>query len=322
MMRSNEVSYRIRHTTSYAYGDIVTLAHNEARLNPRTGPWQVAHNARFVVEPAPAFISRELDYFGNWVHLFILQEPHRRFVLTVHSELTVRRPLLPHPEQTPPWEDVRGLLASATDHEVFEAAEHCFESPHVQWSDEIREYAAESFTPRRAILAAVLDLNSRIHRDFRYMSGVTNIATPVSAVFAERRGVCQDFAHLLIACVRSMGLAARYVSGYLLTHPPAGQERLIGADASHAWASVYCPGHDFIDVDPTNDTLVSVEHPTLAWGRDFGDVSPLKGVVLGGGAHSVDVSVSVIPVDDEVDSDFGTLSMAAPGDDHASTDGA
>jgi transglutaminase-like putative cysteine protease len=150
------------------------------------------------------------------------------------------------------------------------------------------------------------------------MPGVTNIATPVSAVFAERRGVCQDFAHLLIACVRSMGLAARYVSGYLLTHPPEGQERLIGADASHAWASVYCPGHDFIDVDPTNDMLVSVEHPTLAWGRDFGDVSPLKGVVLGGGAHSVNVSVSVIPVDDEVDSDFGTFSMAAPGDDHAS----
>lgn len=320
-MRSHEVSYRIRHTTSYSYGDIVTLAHNEARLNPRTGPWQVAHNARFVVEPAPAFISRELDYFGNWVHLFILQEPHRRFVLTVHSEVTVRQPLLPHPEQTLPWEDVRALLASATDHEVFEALEHCYESPHVQWDAEIQQYAAESFTPRRAILAAVLDLNSRIHRDFQYMPGVTNIATPVSTVFEQRRGVCQDFAHLLIACVRSMGLAARYVSGYLLTHPPEGQERLVGADASHAWASVYCPGHDFIDVDPTNDTLVNVEHPTLAWGRDFGDVSPLKGVVLGGGAHSVNVSVSVTPIDDEADGEFGSFSVAPAGLDRASTDG-
>lgn len=320
MMRSNEVSYRIRHTTSYAYGDLVTLAHNEARLNPRTGPWQVAHSARFVVDPAPAFIHRELDYFGNWLHLFILQEPHRRFVLTVHSEVTVRQPLLPHPEQTLPWEDVRTLLATATDHEVFEAVEHCFESPHVQWNEQIQEYAADSFTPRRAILAAVLDLNSRIHRDFQYMPGVTNVATPVAAVFEQRRGVCQDFAHLLIACVRSMGLAARYVSGYLLTHPAEGQERLIGADASHAWASVYCPGHDFVDLDPTNDTLVGVEHPTLAWGRDFGDVSPLKGVVLGGGAHSVEVSVSVMPIDEEVDGDLGSLSGAPLGLDHGSTD--
>jgi transglutaminase-like putative cysteine protease len=321
-MRSNEVSYRIRHTTSYAYGDLVTLAHNEARLNPRSGPWQVAHNARFVVEPAPAFISRELDYFGNWVHLFTLQEPHRRFVLTVHSEVTVRQPLLPHPEQTMPWEDVRSLLASANDHEVFEALEHCYESPHVQWDEQVQKYAAESFTPRRPILAAVVDLNSRIHRDFQYMPGVTNIATPVATVFEQRRGVCQDFAHLMIACVRSMGLAARYVSGYLLTHPAEGQERLVGADASHAWASVYCPGHDFIDLDPTNDTLVNVEHPTLAWGRDFGDVSPLKGVVLGGGAHSVGVSVSVTPIDEELDSDFAALSMGPPGSDGGSNGGA
>jgi transglutaminase-like putative cysteine protease len=300
-MRSNEVSYRIRHTTSYGYGDIVTLAHNEARLNPRSGPWQVAHNARFVVDPAPAYVSRELDYFGNWVHLFVLQEPHRRFVLTVHSEVTVRQPLLPHPEQTMPWEDVRNLLATATDHEVFEAVEHCFESPHVRWDDAIKRYAEVSFTPRRPILAAVLDLNSRIHHDFAYQPGVTNIATPVATVFEQRSGVCQDFAHLLIACVRSMGLAARYVSGYLLTHPVEGQPRLIGADASHAWAAVYCPGHDFIDVDPTNNALVNVEHPTLAWGRDFGDVSPLKGVVLGGGAHSVDVAVTVTPIDEDIE---------------------
>jgi transglutaminase-like putative cysteine protease len=318
--RSHEVSYRIRHTTSYAYGDIVTLAHNEARLNPRTGAWQVAHNARFVVDPAPAFSCRELDYFGNWVHLFVLQEPHRRFVLTVHSEVTVRQPLLPHPEQTLPWEDVRALLASGTDHEVFEAVEHCYESPHVQWDEAIQQYAAESFTPGRPILSAALDLNSRIHRDFKYSPGVTNVATPVAAVFDERRGVCQDFAHLLIACVRSMGLAARYVSGYLLTHPAQGQARLVGADATHAWASVYCPGHDFIDVDPTNNTLVNVEHPTLAWGRDFGDVSPLKGVVLGGGAHSVNVAVTVIPADEDSESDLGTFSGAPDALDHGSTE--
>jgi transglutaminase-like putative cysteine protease len=146
------------------------------------------------------------------------------------------------------------------------------------------------------------------------------VATPVAAVFEQRSGVCQDFAHLLIACVRSMGLAARYVSGYLLTHPAEGQPRLVGADATHAWAAVYCPGHDFIDVDPTNNTLVNVEHPTLAWGRDFGDVSPLKGVVLGGGAHSVDVAVSVVPMDEDSESDLATYSSQPDALDHGSSD--
>jgi transglutaminase-like putative cysteine protease len=298
-MPEHEVTYRIRHTTSYAYSDVVTLAHNEARLSPRNGPWQVAHSARLVVEPTPAFMAREHDYFGNWVNLFVLQEPHRRFLVTAHSEVTVREPFLPNPEDTTPWEDVREMLDQSIEQEVFEAVEHRYESPHVRWTRPVTEYAAASFTPGRPILAAAIDLSQRIHRDFEYRSGVTGVATPVRTVFEQRRGVCQDFAHLMIACLRSHGLAARYVSGYLLTHPPEGQPRRIGADASHAWASVYCPGYDFIDIDPTNDTLVKVEHPTLAWGRDFGDVSPLKGVLIGGGAHSVDVAVEVAPVDDE-----------------------
>jgi transglutaminase-like putative cysteine protease len=298
-VHDDEVTYRIRHTTSYAYSDVVTLAHNEARLSPRNGPWQVAHTARLVVEPTPAFMTREHDYFGNWVNLFVLQEPHRRFMVTAHSEVTVREPFLPDPEDTTPWEEVREMLDSSIEQEVFEAVEHRFESPHVRWTHAVRDYAAASFTPGRPILAAALDLSQRIHRDFEYRPGVTNVATPVRAVFEQRRGVCQDFAHLMIAGLRAMGLSARYVSGYLLTQPAAGQPRLVGSDASHAWAAVYCPGHDFIDIDPTNDTLVKVEHPTLAWGRDFGDVSPLKGVVLGGGAHTVNVSVEVAPVDDE-----------------------
>jgi len=298
-----EMIYRIRHTTSYAYTDVVTLAHNEARLNPRNGPWQTAQNARFVVDPMPAFMNREHDYFGNWMNLFVLQEPHRRFVLTAHSEVTVRDPVLPYPEQTPPWEAVRDSLASSTDQETFGAVEYCFESPYVRWSQAIRSYAVESFPPQRPLLAAALDLSRRIHHDFEYRPGATNVATPLRAVFEQRRGVCQDFAHLYIACFRSVGLAARYVSGYLLTHPAEGQVRLIGADASHAWASVYCPGHGFIDIDPTNDTLVRMEHPTLAWGRDFGDVSPLKGVVLGGGAHSVQVAVTVLPADEDAEFD-------------------
>jgi len=295
-----EAKYRIRHTTSYFYRDVVTLAHNEARLNPRNGPWQLTHNARFVVDPVPAFMSREHDYFGNWLNLFVLQEPHRRFSITVHSEVTVRRPALPDPNTTPPWEQVRELLGTGLEQEVFEAVEYCFESPLVRWSGAVHAYALESFTPGRPILEAAIELCSRIHQDFDYRPGTTNIATPLRTVFEQRRGVCQDFAHLYIACVRSMGLAARYVSGYLLTHPAEGQLRMIGADASHAWASVYCPGHEFIDLDPTNDTLVTIEHPTLAWGRDYSDVSPLTGVVLGGGAHSVEVGVTVLPAEEDI----------------------
>jgi transglutaminase-like putative cysteine protease len=302
-MPEQEATYRIRHTTSYAYSDVVTLAHNEARLSPRNGPWQVAHSARLVVDPTPAFMVRERDYFGNWVNLFVLQEPHRRFLVTAHSEVTVRSPFLPDPESTLAWEDVRVMLDDSTDQEVFEAVEHRYDSPHVRWTQAIEEYAAVSFTPRRPILSAALDLCQRINRDFEYRPGVTNVATPVRTVFEQRRGVCQDFAHLMIACVRSHGLAARYVSGYLLTRSAPGEPRRIGADASHAWAAVYCPGYDFIDIDPTNNMLVTVEHPTLGWGRDFGDVSPLRGVVLGGGAHTVQVAVEVAPVDEEEEED-------------------
>jgi transglutaminase-like putative cysteine protease len=297
MHAADEITYRIRHATSYQYDENVTLAHNEARLSPRNGPWQVAHGARLVVEPTPAFMTRERDYFGNWLTLFALQEPHRRFLVTAHAEVTVRAPLLPDPQETPAWEEVRELLASSRDPEVFEAVEHVFASPHVQLLPELRDYARSSFTSGRPVLAAALELCSRIHRDFEYKPGATHVTTPVATVFAERRGVCQDFAHLMIGCLRSLGLSARYVSGYLRTRSPAGQPRRVGADASHAWVSVFCPGYDFIDLDPTNDMLVTTEHPTLAWGRDFGDVSPLRGVLLGGGAHRVEVAVDVEPID-------------------------
>jgi transglutaminase-like putative cysteine protease len=173
-----------------------------------------------------------------------------------------------------------------------------YESPHVQLLPELRDYALQSFTPGRPILAASLELCHRINKDFAYKPGSTNVATPVATVFSEKRGVCQDFAHLMIGCVRSLGLSARYVSGYLRTRSPAGQPRRVGADASHAWVSVFCPGYDFVDLDPTNDMLVTTEHPTLAWGRDYGDVSPLRGVLLGGGSHRVEVAVDVEPLDD------------------------
>jgi transglutaminase-like putative cysteine protease len=175
--------------------------------------------------------------------------------------------------------------------------QYVYASPHVEWDEQIRAYALQSFPASRPLLEGAFDLTRRIYKDFKYEPGVTSIATPVSTVFRARRGVCQDFAHLQLACLRSLGLAARYVSGYLLTRPPPGKEKLVGADASHAWVAVFCPGYGFVDLDPTNDTVVGTDHTTLAWGRDFADVSPLRGVVLGGGTHTIDVAVDVTPVD-------------------------
>lgn len=290
------ITFRIRHTTTYGYQSLVTIAHNEARLAPRDTPQQRSLGTRFTIEPEPVHIGRHRDYFGNWVHDFTLDTPHTTFSVTAHSRATVQPPEVIDPNSTPPWEEVVAQLAAARDAETLEAFELCFRSPLVRWNDAIREYALKSFTPGRPLLAATLDLNHRIFTEFTYKPGVTNITTPITEVFEDRKGVCQDFAQFAVGCLRSVGLSSRYVSGYLLTHPPPGQPKRVGADESHAWASVYCPGHGFIDFDPTNDVRVTQEHITVGWGRDFGDVSPLKGVVLGGGGHRVSVSVDVAPV--------------------------
>jgi transglutaminase-like putative cysteine protease len=291
------VTYRIRHTTRYRYADPVAIAHNEARLIPRNAPQQAAHSTRFVVEPSPSFMVRERDYFGNWVNLFAFDEPHHEFSLTAYSEVTVQPPALPELTATVPWEQARAAQLDPAQPDQLDAVQYVYESPHVTWDDAIRAYAAQSFAAGRPLLEGAFDLTRRIHADFTYQPGVTSIATPVASVFRARRGVCQDFAHLQLACFRSLGLCARYISGYLLTRPPPGQQKLVGADASHAWVAIYCPGVGFVDLDPTNDTLVGTDHTTLAWGRDFADVSPLKGVVLGGGAHTINVAVDVTPVE-------------------------
>ena len=294
---SDSVRYRIRHTTCYEYADLVAIAHNEARLTPRGGPQQEAHSTRFVVEPSPTFMVRERDYFGNWVHLIALEEPHRKFSLTAHSEVTVRPPNLPVAANAVPWERAVAAGFNPQEGDQFDALQYAFPSPHVAWHADIRAYAASSFAPGRSLLEGAIELTKRINADFAYEPGVTSIATPVAEVFRARRGVCQDFAHLQIACLRALGLAARYVSGYLLTHAPPGKEKLVGADASHAWVAVFCPGYGYVDLDPTNGSVNGTEHTTLAWGRDFADVSPLKGVVLGGGSHTVEVAVDVNPVE-------------------------
>jgi transglutaminase-like putative cysteine protease len=210
----------------------------------------------------------------------------------------VNVPPVPPAQHTPPWEAVFGQLERAGTREALDTLQYAFDSPYTLASADLAGYAGRSFTPGRNVLEAAQELTRRIHQDFRYDSSATTVSTPVDEVVRLGRGVCQDFAHLELACLRSLGVPGRYVSGYLLTRPPPGQQKLVGADASHAWVSVWCGEAGWVDFDPTNDTIVGDEHVTLAWGRDYGDVSPINGVIFGGGAHRIEVNVDVTPVPD------------------------
>lgn len=287
--------YDVSHRTTYRYGDPVSLAHNVTHLAPRTTVNQTCLRSELKVDPQPVCLDAWRDYFGNHVHYLTLEEPHVELQVIATSLVEVREPQVPAPSTTPAWETVRSRLAAPADPDTLDASQFLFESPYIKRIPEAYDYAAPSFPAGRTLLAAALDLTQRIHRDFEYRPGATSVHTPTAEVFVRRQGVCQDFAHLQITCFRSMGLAARYVSGYLLTDPPPGQPRLVGADASHAWVSVYCPGAGWLDFDPTNNQMPRTRHVTLAWGRDFSDVSPVRGIFLGGGKHSVSVSVDVVP---------------------------
>ncbi len=287
--------YDIRHKTTFTYEDVVSVSHHVVHLTPRPHPRQTCLDTAMVVDPSPAVDSQGKDYFGNPVQYLTVQEPHERLVVDAHSRVEVRPAPTPLAlDASEPWEHVRDRLATDA---ALEAYEFSFESPYIVGSDEIHDYALESFTPGRPILAAAMALTGRIFREFEYRGGVSDVSTPVRDVFAMRRGVCQDFAHLELACLRSLGLTARYVSGYLLTRPPEGKEKLIGSDASHAWLSVWAGRDGWIDFDPTNNLVPSVEHITLGWGRDYGDVSPINGFIVGGGAHQVSVAVDVNEID-------------------------
>jgi transglutaminase-like putative cysteine protease len=288
------VNYEITHTTEYKHSDAVSVSHHLLHLHPRELPGQKCVLYQLLVEPAPAVTNKRVDYFGNTVTFLAMQAPYEHLTVQARSKVTLSPSSPPAPSATPPWETVidEGKLPL----DVFE---FIFDSALIKPGAELAAYAAPSFSAGRPVLEAVVDLTERIHEDFTFDPKATTVATPLTEVFRTRRGVCQDFAHLEIACLRSMGLAARYVSGYLETVPPPGKPRLVGADASHAWLAVYCPGTGWIDVDPTNNLLPSETHITLAWGRDYSDVSPIRGVILGGGEHSLKVAVDIVGLGEE-----------------------
>jgi transglutaminase-like putative cysteine protease len=290
------VLYDVRHQTTFSYEQTVSVAQHVLHLMPREGARQRRVAFLLNVDPQPTRQSAGRDYFGNSIHYLTLQEPHDNLSVESRSRVDVQAPEIPLDlRQSLPWEQIASPL-SPLSAEALEAQQFAFDSPHVAVDRDLRAFATQSFPADRPILDAAMDLTSRIFNEFEYQGGVSDISTPVRQVLRMRKGVCQDFAHLQIACLRSLGLAARYVSGYLLTHPPEGQPRLVGADASHAWLSLWSGPTGWVDFDPTNDLIPGTEHITVGWGRDYGDVSPINGFIIGGGAHEVNVSVDVTPV--------------------------
>ena len=292
------VRYRVEHQTRYAYGTRVSTSQHVACLRPRALPTQRVHAFAISYGPEPSQISERIDYFGNWAEHFTILTPHAEMCVTSRSDVEIERrsPDL-DPEQSVPWEAVRDALVYRKGIGAGEAAQFAYASPYTTIAPELAAFARDAFAPGRPFVAAAVALMHRIFSEFTFDPSSTTITTPVTRVLADRHGVCQDFAHLQISCMRSLGLPARYVSGYLLTTPPPGKPRLVGADASHAWLSVHCPVLGWIDLDPTNDLICDLRHITVAWGRDYGDVSPLRGVILGGAQHTLEVGVSVLPMD-------------------------
>jgi len=294
--------YHVIHQTVYRYESPVSISRQQLHLTPRECPWQTCLDHRIAIDPVPGFDEARLDCFGNPLHQFAIEFPHGNLLVCAESRIEVRQHRPPMPfSDTLAWEKARDALAYGALPIHLDASLYLFESPYTRVKREFAAYAAPSFPSGRPLLEGVQALMTRIFKDFKFDAKATTVATPVLTVLQEKRGVCQDFAHLMLSCLRSLGLSARYVSGYLLTRPPPGKPRMIGADASHAWISVFCPEGDdgfWVDFDPTNNLLPDTEHITLAWGRDFGDVSPLRGVILGGDAHTPEVAVTVTPYDE------------------------
>ncbi|HWF39287.1 MAG TPA: transglutaminase family protein [Candidatus Acidoferrales bacterium] len=287
--------YRIAHKTRYEYADAVPLSHNLMRARPRNTSAQSCRWHDFSILPVRAIRGEHLDYFGNHVSWLSVEEPHTELTIDSHSEVEVRLELRPELSQARAWEQVAEAIRGSSD--VIPARQFTFDSLHVRRSSELAAYALSSFPPGRSLLECAFDLTKRIHVEFKYLPGSTKIGTPSLEVLQHRRGVCQDFAHLQIACFRSLGLAARYVSGYLVTTPPPGKPRLTGVDATHAWVSLFDPDFGWVDFDPTNGVMPLDSHITVAWGRDYDDVGPIRGILIGGHRQKLDVSVDVVPIE-------------------------
>jgi transglutaminase-like putative cysteine protease len=297
MMRNRPVLYEVSHRTTYRYSIPVSFSHHVMHLSPRPCAHQTCHRTALIVLPTPTHHAQAADHFGNPTNYITLQHRHKELILHAKSVIEVTPTGSPDPLQSAPWDQIYPRLFHDTSDEGLEAVQYAFETPKTCSNQAIRTYALACFPPGRPVLEGVLELTRRIYKDFRFDPAATTVSTPVEEVFEARRGVCQDFAHLQLACLRALRLPARYVSGYILTRPPEGKDKLIGADASHAWLSVWSPGQGWVDVDPTNDLVASVEHITVAWGRDYGDVSPVSGAIFGGGKHTVHVAVDVLPID-------------------------
>lgn len=295
------VRYDVRHTTAYSYSEPVPVCHNEIHLVPRDLPRQRLLATALEIDPTATGISSSTDYFGNRVGYFSVEEGHDRLVVVATNSVAVTPPPAWSDLGTTPWEAVRAEAAAATSVDAIAAREFVLDSPFVRSSPLLADWTRDSFPPGRPWADAVMDLTHRIHRDFVYDPTATTTSTPVEEVFVHRRGVCQDFAHLQIACLRSLGLPARYVSGYLCNerrvHGSVGvganDAGMVGADASHAWLAAWGGSAGWLDVDPTNDCQAGLLHITVAWGRDYADVCPIKGVCVGGGRHSMEVAVHV-----------------------------
>lgn len=289
------MKYRVRHRTTYAYASPADACHNVLRLAPRTLARQTCLEHTIDIEPAPVHTHRYLDYFGNQVQSFALYAPHSELSIDSRSIVEVTPAISAAGLDSPPWEACAAALRTGRDASTVDALQFVFDSPYIRTSERLAAMARLSFVKGRPLLSAAMALTRFIHAEFKFDPTATTIDTSIETVLEKRRGVCQDFAHLQLGCLRSLGLACRYVSGYLRTDPAPGQPRLEGADASHAWTSVYTREHGWIDFDPTNGCAIDERHITIGWGRDFHDISPVKGVVLGGGASKLSVAVDVVP---------------------------
>jgi transglutaminase-like putative cysteine protease len=288
--------YLLSHRTTYSYASTVDSAHHIAHLRARDFPGQTVTGIGIVTSPLPALAVQHVDHFGNLIDVYRIDKPHTRFEIEVRAEVDVCFPEPPAASSTPTWESIRDALMGNGFPQPVSPSEFVYDSPLVPSVGALQAYGAQSLTPGRPILEAARELTSRIKADFEYHPGATDISTPLADVFAGKAGVCQDFAHVQIAALRAHGLAAGYVSGYIRTIHSRDELALRGADASHAWVAVWCgDAAGWVHLDPTNDLVASEDHVAVAWGRDFADVSPLRGVILGGDSHSYGVAVTLVP---------------------------